>query len=204
MIGRVLTLYHLFCEKKKWRKKNLHNDTVMGKWFDTALVSVGKKTYGRIDVINYSDRYKLYIGNYCSIAPEVLFLVCGEHAVDKISTYPFKVNFFGEKYEAISKGDIIIDDDVWIGARSTIMSGVHVGQGAVIAAGSVVTKDVPPYAIVGGVPAKIIKMRFSTECIKELLKIDFAQLDVEMIKQHYNELGQELREISQLEWLPKK
>ena len=73
--------------------------------------------------------------------------------------------------------DIVVGDDVWFGFRSTIMSGVHIGQGAIIAAGAVVTKDVPPYAIVGGVPAKIIRYRFANEVISELMKVDFEKVD---------------------------
>ena len=83
------------------------------------------------------------------------------------------------------------------------MSGVHIGQGAVIAAGSVVTKDIPPYAIVGGVPAKIIKYRFSSDMITELLKIDYRKLTEDAIRQHINDLYVELKDINQLNWLPK-
>lgn len=181
MIQRILSTYKLYCEKKKWRAQNSHNQTVMGKWFDRNLVHVGKETYGQLNVINYSDNYELHIGHFCSIAPEVLFVVCGEHATDRISTYPFEVNFFGKKHEAISKGNIIIGDDVWIGVRSTILSGVTIGQGAVIAAGSVVTKDVPPYAIVGGVPAKILKMRFTNAQIQKLIKINYSKINRNVI-----------------------
>jgi serine acetyltransferase len=88
----------------------------------------------------------------------------------------------GEECEATSKGDIIIKDDVWIGANAIILSGVTIGQGALIGAGAVVTKDVPPYAIVGGNPAKVIKYRFSEKVIKKLLEFDFSKLDQNKIK----------------------
>ena len=78
--------------------------------------------------------------------------------------------------EAFSKGDITLGDDVWVGANVTICSGVTIGQGAVIAAGAVVTKDVEPYTIVGGVPARIIRYRFSQEIIKRLLTVDLERL----------------------------
>ena len=109
-----------------------------------------------------------------------------------------------EKQEGVSKGNIIVDDDVWIGFRSTILSGVHIGQGAIVAAGSVVTKDVPPYAIVGGVPAKVIKYRFSPEMITELLRVDYSQLTEELVKEHIEDLYKDLEDKGQLQWLPKK
>ena len=82
----------------------------------------------------------------------------------------------------MAKGDIILEDDVWIGHSAIIMSGVTLGQGSIVAAGAVVTKDVPPYAIVGGNPAKIIKYRFEREVIEKLLKFDFSKLSNEVVK----------------------
>ena len=128
-----------------------------------------------------------------------------DHAVDRISTFPFKVKCLETaEYEAVSKGDIIVDDDVWIGQNAVILSGVHIGQGAVVAAGAVVSKDVPPYAVVGGVPAKVIKYRFSQEIIDELMKVDYSKLDVELVREHENDLYAELTDVGQLDWLPKK
>ena len=112
--------------------------------------------------------------------------------------------------EAISKGDIIVDDDVWIGYGATILSGVHIGQGAVVAAGAVVTKDAPPYAIVGGVPARVIKYRFSPEVIEQLLKLDYSKLTDNMIRERIDDLytsldGKTPEEVEKLlEWFPKK
>ena len=104
--------------------------------------------------------------------------------MDNISSYPYKVKVLGEQQEGISKGSIFVRDDVWIGFRATILSGVEIGQGAVIAAGSVVTADVPPYAIVGGTPAKIIKYRFTPNIIRKLNQIDYSRLDEDTIKQN--------------------
>lgn len=118
----------------------------------------------------------LKIGSYCSIAEGVRFLLAGEHQLHSISTYPFKVKIFGEAYEAGSKGDIIVQDDVWIGTNAVICSGVTIGQGAVVAAGAVVTKDVAPYAIVGGNPARLIKYRFDEPLREKLTQTDVAAL----------------------------
>jgi serine acetyltransferase len=106
--------------------------------------------------------------------------------------------------EAVSKGDIVVGDDVWIGYGATILSGVHIGQGAVVAAGALVAKDVPPYAIVGGVPAKVIKYRFEPALIERLLEIDYSQLDDATIREHADDLYNGLKSSDQLDWFPKK
>lgn len=190
--------------KKAWRRANPHNSTYPKSLFPLEQVSVGKRTYGCLDVQLDNNTNRLQIGNYCSIANEVRFLVCADHPMNCISTFPFRVHCLGQATEAISKGDIIIDDDVWIGYRSTILSGVHIGQGAVVAAGSVVAHDVPPYAVVGGVPAKVIKYRFPQEIIDELLWVDLSQLDDQTIRNHKTDLYTPLTSPEQLDWLPKK
>lgn len=108
----------------------------------------------------------------------------GEHRLDCISTYPFQAKVLKKEAETQAKGDIIVNDDVWIGDSALILSGVEIGQGAVIAAGAVVTEDVPPYAVVGGVPARVIKYRFTDDVIKELVKIDYAKVDRKFIELH--------------------
>lgn len=163
--------------KRKYRELNRHNETTISLYCDIDRLSVGKKTYGSIAVVDSSpDDVRLVIGSYCSIATGVLFLLGGEHKTTSISTYPFKVKVFGHEREAASKGSITVEDDVWIGTNAIICSGVTVGRGAVIAAGSVVTKDVDPYAIVGGNPARIIKYRFDEYCRETLLGIDLVSL----------------------------
>ena len=124
---------------------------------------------------------KLRIGKFCSIACGAKFLFnSANHALSSLSTYPFPIFFeeWGLEKEDVAeawdnKGDIIIGNDVWIGYEAVILAGVTIGDGAIIGTRAVVTKDVPPYTIVGGVPAKPIKKRFSDETISELLDIQW-------------------------------
>ena len=121
---------------------------------------------------------KLIIGRFCAIAKGVEFIMNGaNHNMAGISTYPFYI--FGQGWEKSMpeagelpyKGDTIIGNDVWLGYESTIMPGVSIGDGAIIASKSVVTSDVPPYSIVGGNPAKVIKYRFDDATIQRLLSV---------------------------------
>lgn len=190
---------------KDWRRINKDNFTTLKSLVPFSCIKVGKYTYGELDVLRLDNTSVLQIGNFCSIAPNVCFLMGAEHFTKHVSTFPFKAKVLQTvSAEADSRGNIIIDDDVWIGYQSTIMSGVHIGQGAIVAAGAVVTKDVPPYAIVGGVPAKIIRYRFSSNIINELMKIDYSKLTKEIINSHICELYTDLDDKSQLEWIPKK
>lgn len=188
MLNILLSKLKMYLKKREWHKLNLHNGTFMKTYFDSTYVQVGNGTYGPLNVHISSDNSFLKIGNYCSIAPNVEFLLSAEHPLNYISTFPYKVTFLHEKFEKMDCGNITIDDDVWIGYGATIMSGVHIGQGAVVAAGAVVTKDVPPYAIVGGVPAKLIRYRFSEEIIQELLKIDYQKIDEKFVRENIDVL----------------
>lgn len=159
--------------------------------FNPDMVKVGKGSYGELNVVSFGDKTTLTIGNYVSISEDVTFLLDVEHYTDKVSTYPFRVKILHEcQFEAFSKGDIVVDDDVWIGYGATIMSGVHIGKGAVIAAGAVVVKDVPPYSIVGGVPAKVIKYRFPEDIREKVGRLTFDQLTSDKIAKHIEELYQ--------------
>ena len=135
---------------------------------------------------------RLIIGKFCSIACGAKFLFnSANHTLNSLSNYTFPI-FFEEwnldKGDVTSawdnKGDIVIGNDVWIGSRATILEGVNIGDGVVVAAGAVVTKDVPPYAIVGGVPARIIRYRFDEETIQNLLKMKWWEKDQEWIQNH--------------------
>ena len=136
-------------------------------------------------------REKLIIGKFCSIACGTKFLFnCANHTLKSLSTYTFPL--FYEEWELEksnittawdNKGNIVIGNDVWIGYEAVIMAGVHIGDGAIIAARAVVTKDVPPYTIVGGTPAKEIRKRFDTEVIKQLLKLKWWDWSTDKIHQ---------------------
>ena len=150
-------------------------------YFPIDSVHVGANSYGPLRVIPFSQYDgQLYIGAFCSIAGGVTFLLGGEHDYRNVSTYPFKAYYLQEG-EALSKGDIVIDDDVWIGYGCIILSGVHLARGTVVAAGSVVVSSAEPYSIIGGNPARLIKKRFTDETIGRLMKIDFSTWDEEFI-----------------------
>lgn len=135
---------------------------------------------------------KLKIGKFCSIACGAKFLFnSANHTVKSLSTYPFPIFFeeWGLDVKDITsawdnKGDIVIGNDVWIGYEAVIMSGVTIGDGAIIGTRAVVTKDVPPYTIVGGVPAKQIRKRFPEKTISELLKLKWWDWTFKKISQN--------------------
>ena len=132
---------------------------------------------------------RLVIGKFCSIACGAKFLFnSANHALGSLSTYPFPIFFeeWGLPVEDIprawdNKGDIVVGSDVWIGYEAVILAGVTIGDGAVVGARAVVTKDVPPYTIVGGVPAKPIRRRFSDDVIQRLLELKWWNWPVERI-----------------------
>ena len=152
-------------------------------------MSIGKHTYGTENLkIFYSDSgAQLYIGNFCSIAANINIFLGGNHRTHWVTTYPFGhihqniFNNFNGQGHPTTKGDIIIGNDVWIAQNVTIMSGVKIGDGAIIANNSHVVKDVEPYSIVGGNPAKFIKYRFTSEQIEKLLEIKWWNWDDEKI-----------------------
>jgi acetyltransferase-like isoleucine patch superfamily enzyme len=189
MLYRMKKLVKLVIFKKKWRTKNKNNKTFAGDIFPINKVDVGKFSYGKLNVHFWgSDNEYLKIGDFVSIAEGVQFILGGNHGYNSITTFPFKVEFMKHKVEAFSKGPIIICNDVWIGMNSIILSGVTVNQGSIVAAGSVVTKDIPPYAIVGGNPARIIKYRFDKITIEKLLALDLSKLNHSLINKNIDKL----------------
>lgn len=139
---------------------------------------------------------KLIIGKYCSIACGAKFIfTSANHTLKSLSTYPFPL--FWEEYELDkmnvtqawdNKGDIIIGNDVWIGYEAVIMPGVHIGNGAIIGTRAVVTKDVEPYTILGGVPAKPLKKRFDDKTINKLQSICWWNWDKEKVQEKINDI----------------
>lgn len=149
--------------------------------------SIGGFSYINVGCVIYSN---VEIGRFCSIGRSVE-IGLARHPVNFLSTHPFQCNHnLFSRFEGYSSIKVkpwvfhpktVIGNDVWIGAKAGIASGVTIGHGAIIAAGAIVTKDVPPYAIVGGVPAKVIKMRFSKDIIEKLLKYQWWDLDLEVL-----------------------
>lgn len=151
-------------------------------------ISIGRHSYGlaRRMVAGASMEAPLKVGAFCSIGPDVLFFSKADHPIDLPSTYPFKTLIWDTdkpNQDAVTKGGISIGNDVWIGARAIIMSGVTIADGAIIAAGAVVTKDVAPYAIMGGSPARELRKRFTDEQISALLSINWWNWSDGQIKQ---------------------
>ena len=170
-----------------WIKKNTHNKTRMGNYFPLEKVSVGRYTYGQLNVHHFDAQNEgLIIGDFVSIGPNVEFFLGGEHHPKYISNYPFALYMdkcaMYSKEDITTKGPIKVDDDVWLGAHVLVMSGVHIGRGAIIGAGSVVTKDIPPYAIFAG--GKIVKYRFDEHMINKLLMLDYSKVDEKFLEQN--------------------
>jgi virginiamycin A acetyltransferase len=174
--------------QRAWRRRNVHNETKVGdRFFSLEIAQVGKGTYGTITIQTWynTPTERLTIGNYVSIAPDVTFFLGVNHQIHTVTTFPFYSKLIDRSpIDALNKGPIVIEDEVWIGTGAMIFSGITIGKGAVIAAGSVVTREVPPYAIVGGNPAKVIRFRFPEEIINILMPIHFVNFSEEWIREN--------------------
>jgi acetyltransferase-like isoleucine patch superfamily enzyme len=151
-------------------------------------INIGEGTYcNGVTVYCWDSRVNISLGKWCSIADKITIIAGGEHEKEWVSSFPFVKHYNIEECKNYVcqmqryKGDISIGNDVWIGNNVVILSGVTIGNGAVIGAGSVVIKDVPPYAIVGGNPAKLIRYRFADNQIKKLQAIQWWDWDLEKI-----------------------
>jgi acetyltransferase-like isoleucine patch superfamily enzyme len=158
------------------------------------LWNAGRGTYfdRNVNIVTWSDEYKIFLGKYNSVGRDCNFFLHANHRPDWVTT---SSQLLGPVTDDIAemhmimghpacKGDIIVENDVWIGAKSTIMSGVKIHNGSIVGACSVVTKDVPPYAIVAGNPARVVKYRFTEEQISSLLEISWWNWDENKIKQN--------------------
>lgn len=158
---------------------------------DLRQYAIGRFSWGHLTVSNRAHGARFQLGQFCSLAYGCHVLLGGEHRADFVSTYrfpaysPFRESFGGVAVEtATSKGDVVIGNDVWIGHQCLILSGVDIGDGAVIGAGSVVRRSVPPYAIVAGNPARVLGFRFSPEQIEALLRIKWWDWPIDRIVTH--------------------
>jgi acetyltransferase-like isoleucine patch superfamily enzyme len=155
-----------------------------------SQISVGRFTYGfeNVSVRQWDEGAALKIGSFCSIADNITIFLGGNHRTDWITTFPFGHIYQDElggeniKGHPSTRGDVVIGNDVWICSGVTIMSGVSVGDGAVLSVNAVVVKDVMPYEIVGGNPAKVLKRRFDSDIIDLLLKLKWWDLPLDVIK----------------------
>lgn len=161
---------------------------------DRGDLIVGKGTYGipTVDFYKGND-VKVIIGNFTSISKDVVLITGGNHPSNWVSTYPFRArlglaNSFKDGMPA-TKGNITIGSDVWIGTGVTILSGVTIGDGAMIGTQAVVTKDIPPYAIAAGIPARVKRFRFDQEIIDQLLEIKWWEWDEKEILDNINLLS---------------
>lgn len=150
--------------------------------FESKDVTIGDYTY-----INGGHIYRSKIGRFCSIGYGVS-IGPGEHYIERISTFPILSRALGcgDSGEFLTKGLTVIGNDVWIGNNAVILQGIKIGDGAVVAAGAVVTKNVPPYSIVGGIPAKVIRYRFDDQMIEKLLKLKWWNNDIKWCEERIN------------------
>lgn len=148
---------------------------------DHRKAVVGEYTYGNPRILHWGEDANLKIGKFCSIADHVVVFLGGNHRLDWYTTYPFPTlsEAWPEGKEIqghpSTKGDVIIGNDVWIGYGAIILSGITVGDGAVISTNALVTKNVKPYSVVGGNPAERLFFRFDTKTIEFLIKLKMVE-----------------------------
>lgn len=200
IIRTWLRQYRLAAFRKTWRRQNPHNRTVAINEFPLNSVKVGKETYGELHILNYLPQLdQVVIGNFVSLAPGVTFIPGGNHTTDALFTYPLKSAFTGHHCaeDARSKGAIVVEDEAWIGYGSIILSGVTIGKGSIVAAGSVVTRSVPPYAIVAGNPAKVVRYRLPQDVITTVAEVRLADIPTAQLQANLDALYTPLQSAQQ-------
>jgi len=150
------------------------------------MITIGRNTYtpGDTQYRFWLPTENIIIGNFCSIADQVMICAGGQHRTDLVSSFPFGIKMMNYPTDPVYKTTMntTIGSDVWIGTKSVIIGGVNVGHGAVIATASVVLTDVPPYAVVAGNPAKVMRFRFSKSLVERMLKIAWWDWSDDIIK----------------------
>ena len=160
----------------------------------SGVLTVGASTYGQPEIVDYpGDTAGVTIGSFVSIADGVRIFRGGNHRTDWITTYPLRafLHLPGAFEDGVptTKGDVVIGNDVWLGYGATILSGVRIGDGAVVGAGAVVTRDVRPYAVVAGNPAREVRRRFSDEVVEQLQAAAWWTWPIEEIRAHVDVLS---------------
>jgi len=182
-IGRLVRRFY-----SERRRRN------MRQLIEQKIVTIGRHSYGNPVIDTYlGSEGKVIIGDFCSISKNVVFVTGGIHPPEWVSTFPFRIKFkmknaFKDGMPA-TRGDIIVGSDVWIGTDVMILSGVNIGHGAIIAARSVVTKDIPAYSIAAGIPARVIRNRFTDDIIEKLLAIRWWEWNDARVKEAVDTLS---------------
>ena len=198
-------MFGLFKKKKLKKYKNYFLKDNLKEDIKNNYAQIGDWTYGNLTVMRWNTNDKLIVGKYSSIGPDVSIIFGGNHRQDWITTSPLPAGTF-QAYKKFpkaknikdfiySKGEVKIGNDVWIGAKTIILSGSTIGDGVCIAAGSVVSGEIEPYSIVAGNPAKEIKKRFSEDIIKKLLTIKWWNFSDEKVNEYSDLLCSEKIEI---------
>lgn len=153
------------------------------------IIQWGVGTYGIPSIISFDKRSTVSVGKYVSIASNVTFLLGANHVTGLVTTYPIdRIDATKDTSDSNEIGNLEIENDVWIGYGVTIIGGIKIGNGAIIAAGAVVVDEVSPYSVVGGVPAKVIKYRFSNEYIEKLQVIKWWNWDKKVIQERQSDI----------------
>lgn len=167
---------------------------LMAKAIEAGRLTMGRHSYGTPRVVMYRhDDTRARVGAFSSLALGVTFVLGGNHPTDRVTTFPLRqmLGLPGAGTDGFpsSKGDIVVGNDVWIGMNALVVSGVTIGDGAIVAAGSVVVGDVPPYAVVGGNPARVLKYRFTEDQIARLLALAWWDWPDERVVEHVDLLS---------------